>query len=717
VRSIFRQFLALRGVGTAVRAVALASAVSVAVATSLHAQRDAALVVRKLAFDGNRALSDDVLAASIATTNSATLATSPLFRWMGLGEKRYFNQIDFERDVFRIEVLYKKSGFPDVQVDTTVRRTARDIFLTFHITEGDPVRVASFEVTGLDSVPAEIRHAAIVDLPMAQGDIFNRIAMQDAADTLSLRLQNRGYPSADVLVSYILRTEERRATVTFDVIPGRRAIVGGVAVTGTERTTPGTVVSLLTARPGEEYSRDDLFESQRNLYNSDLFRLAAVSLDTARFVPGSDSVPLLVQVAEAAPRRARASVGYGTTDCLRGTAGITFRNFLGAGRLLDFSTRVAKVGVGAPLDWGLENTLCGPLAEDTIASSKLNYNVTATLRRPAFLSPNNTAAISAYAERRSEFKVYRRQEVGATFALNRETPVHRLPITLSYTLSLGRTEASPLSFCAFFNACTPSDVTFLSQRRRFAAISASGAIPRANNPLNPTRGYVASGEVTVASRLLGSDPVEQFTRFVGDYAWYHPLARDVVLSWHVRGGFLFSPVKVTGSPVSFVPPDERFYAGGPTDVRGFPRNQMGPVVYVATRSYLNTVDADATLDPDSVRIFPTGGNTMTVANVELRLPSPVFRERLRLAAFLDAGAMWERGVTSARWTFTPGVGLRISTPLGPARLDIAWNPRGLQAGQFYVVEPDNSLTLDATRTPYKPPGHGYALHFAVGQPF
>jgi hypothetical protein len=74
-------------------------------------------------------------------------------------------------------------------------------------------------------------------------------------------------------------------------------------------------------------------------------------------------------------------------------------------------------------------------------------------------------------------------------------------------------------------------------------------------------------------------------------------------------------------------------------------------------------------------------------------------------------------VTSSRIVVTPGVGLRIATPLGPARLDVAYNPRGLAPGQFFVVEPDNTLTRDATRTPYKPSGYGYAVHFAVGQPF
>ena len=679
------------------------------------------LVVRQLEFQGNESLAPELLAASIATTNSGWFARTAPFRWFGLGERRYFSEVDFQRDVLRLEVLYKQSGFPDVQVDTLVQRTPEDIYLTFVIEEGEPVRVDSFVVNWLDSVPADVREDATVDLPLREGDVFNRIVMQAAADTITRRLRDRGYPSADVLVSYRSRTEERLASVALDAQAGTHAVIGNVHVDGEDRVDSSVVVSLMRARPGREFSQTDLFTSQRNLYGSELFRLAAVNIDTTKFVPGSDSVPLIVQVTEHQPRRATAGVGYGTNDCFRGSAGIMFRNFLGAGRILDITSRISKVGIGEPLNWGLENSvLCDALREDSIGSRLINYNVTAAVRRPAFLSANNTLVFSTYAERRSEFKVYRRQEVGASIGITRETPTRRLPVALTYTLSFGRTEASPFSFCAFFNTCLPADVEFRSRRRRLATISATGTVPRANNPLDPTRGYVATGEITVASRFIGSSSVLQFTRIVGDYAWYRPLARDVVFSWRVRGGLIFSPVRLEGSEFAFIPPEERFYGGGPNDVRGYQRNELGPVVYVVTRNYLENVvkDPDGELGVDSVRVAATGGNTMAVANAELRFPSPVFKERMRLALFVDVGGVWERGATDALIRVTPGAGIRVATPLGPARFDIAYNRSRLAPGQFYIAEPDGTLTPDPTREGFRLDRRSrFTLHFAVGQPF
>ena len=680
------------------------------------------LVIRALKWRGNKHLSTTTLENSIATTNSSWFARQAPFSWLGfLGEKRYLNETDFERDVLRVGVLYKLSGFPDVQVDTVVRRTADAAWITFKITEGDPILVDTLVVTGLDSLPDRLQKATTVDLPLQQGDIFNRGFMRAAADTITRRLQDRGYPSAEVFVSFNSRHETKTAQVTLNAVPGVRAVVGAVHVEGNERLDSASVVHLMEARPGRLFSQEDLFASQRNLYNSDHFRLASVNIDTTRFKVGMDSVPLLVQVAESPPFRARAGLGYGTSDCVRATGGFTVRNFLGHARLLDITGGVSKVGTGAPLDWGFDRGICSALKDDSIGSRRLNYSLATSLRRPAFRSPNNTLILSAFTERRSEFKVYQRTEQGVSLSLARESPRRRLPLSLTYTLALGRTDATAASFCAFLNACDPADVDRLSQRIRQATLTASASIPRLNYPIDPTRGSVASTQITLASRFIGSSSLVQFTRAVGDYTRYHPITRDIVFSWHVRAGAIFAPKVTLASGVNaYVPPDQRFYGGGPNDVRGYQRNELGPIVYSVSRRLVDEVGVDGlAAQPDSVRVVATGGNSLAVANAELRLPSPFFKERLRLALFVDAGSVWQRGGTAsqrAQFRVTPGFGIRVATPLGPARFDVAYNPYKLPRGTLYILNNDGTVSIlpDALQLDRH---RRLTIHFAVGQPF
>jgi outer membrane protein assembly complex protein YaeT len=679
-------------------------------------------VVRELEFRGNQAISDEVLAAAIATTNSSWFARAWPVRWLGLGAKRDFDEQEFRRDVVRLDVLYKRSGYPDAGIDTLVRRTPEDVYITFDITEGEPIRVTSLSITGLDSLRPRWRQLAVQDLPLQQGDPFNRYVMQATADTVTRRLRDHGYPTATVFTGFEVNKDARTASVTLDVAPGQRAAIGRIRVVGAQRIDTSLVRRLLVARPGRRYSQDELFQSQRNLYESDLFRFATVNIDSAAFQPGSDSVPLLVQVNEGKFRRIRGGLGYATNDCFRGSLGWTSRNFLGGGRILDLTSRSSKVGVGDPVDWGLAENICPASKDDTVGSAKVNFYLGASLRRPAFLSPNNAITVSVFGERRSEYKVYLRQETGVSVAFTRTTPRRRNPLSLTYTLSYGHTEATAQSFCSFFNACTVDVIEPLRQNRVLATITALGTFPRVNSLIDPTRGSFGTAELTHSSKYIGSSSLQQFTRFVGGMAWYRPLSRDVVLSWRIRGGLIFSPsVDVASGTGAFIPPEHRFYAGGPNDVRGFERNELGPVVYVTPQTHADSVRARGLpIDPDSVRVAATGGNTLALANVEIRVPSPIFSSRLRLAAFVDAGGVWQRQGRNPTTVIrvTPGVGLRVATPLGPARLDIAYNPYNLQAGTLFQFDQFGNLTPVQGEGSYiLPRGNKYALHIAVGQPF
>ncbi|HEX2251221.1 MAG TPA: BamA/TamA family outer membrane protein [Gemmatimonadales bacterium] len=678
-----------------------------------QAQQQSQRVVRKLSFEGNRAISDELLAAAISTTNSSWFARAFFFRALGLGAKRYFDEEEFRRDVVRLDVLYKRSGYPDAVVDTIVRRDPADVYVTFRITEGEPIRVTSLVVTGLDSLPLRLRRGVLLDLPLQEGDPFNRFNMQASADSITRRLRDRGYPSAGVFTAFESNRETKTAEVTLEAEPDGRAVIGRLEVVGANRVDTGVVGELLVARPGRRYSQEELFESQRNLYESDLFRFATVNIDSAAYRPGDTTVPLIVQVNESKPRRIRGGLGYATYDCFRGSLGWTTRDFLGAGRILDLTSRVSKVGLGDPVDWGLDRNICETSRFDSVGSAKVNYYLGASVRRPAFLSPNNAITVSVFTERRSEFKVYLRQETGASVALTRTTPRRRNPLSLTYTVSYGRTEATALSFCSVFGACTADVVSPLRQRLVLATITALGTFARVNSPLDPTRGSVRTVELTHSSKYIGSSSLQQFTRVAGGISWYRPISRDVVLSWRVRGGVIFSPTLDVGTASgAFVPPDQRFYAGGPNDVRGFERNELGPVVYVVPSGFADV--------PDSVRVAATGGNTMLVGNVELRVPSPIFSSRFRLAAFVDAGGLWQRqGPQSSRVVrVTPGVGIRVATPLGPARLDLAYNPYKLQPGTLFEADPSGALTPVPGQNEYVlSRDRKYVLHIAVGQPF
>ena len=221
--------------------------------------------------------------------------------------------------------------------------------------------------------------------------------------------------------------------------------------------------------------------------------------------------------------------------------------------------------------------------------------------------------------------------------------------------------------------CDQADRDFLRQRRAFAAVTVTGVRDRLNSPLDPTRGSLSTVTLVHASRVVGSDTTYEFNRGEVEISRYYAIGRSAVFAWRVRGGTIL-PQRITlsGQAARFVPPDQRFYGGGPNSVRGYGRNELGPRVYVITdTSQQEPVPS------------PTGGNSLLVLNAELRLPSPVWSQRVRLAAFVDVGRVWQR--EAEVWSLdslrvTPGVGLRVTTPLGPVRLDVAYNGYGSEPG-------------------------------------
>lgn len=674
---------------------------ALAVPASVSAQ---GLVVRRLEFEGNRAIDYYTLTTVIATTQSSWFASWGPVRWLGFGEKRYFDDLEFKRDVVRLLLFYRQSGYMGAVVDTVVRRTAKDVFIKFRIHEGAPVRVRQFALTGFEGIFDIDRRRG--DLPLHVGDPFNRFMFQASADTLLSWLHDLGYPYADVYRSLDANAGLLQADLGLEAVPGPRMRVGRVDIEGLKDLDTGSVRSMLSIRPGDVLSRERLYQSQRDLYAMGVFRSASVTLmDSLPGGPGDTLARVLVHADEGPRHRLRAGVGYGTLECFRVQTGWSILDFLGGARTLDVTGRVAQVGVGYPFDAGLTDkplplcpSLHDPYLDAGATPDTVTYSLNVTLRQPVFLSPRHSASVGLFAERRSEFHAYQRNAIGFNVGVTVNAR-RTVPVTVSYGYSVGRTQAQDAVFCSQFNACTAQDRLPLQDRRAFASVSLAALRDRTNSPVDPTRGNIVAVTLTHASKVVGSDAGYAFNRAELEVTRLHPLGRRTVFAWRVKGGVILPETfALTGQQARYVPPDQRFYAGGPNTVRGFRLNDLGPRVYVTTDTL--AFDSTAAAQGDTIytglRTFATGGNSIFLVNAELRFPSPLWPQWVRLGAFVDVGQMYERQnqlITLANVRVTPGVGVRVATPLGPVRLDVAYNGYARERGDLYREEADSLIVF------------------------
>lgn len=675
-------------------------------------------LVTGLAFRGNDGIDDYTLSVSIVTTNSSWWVRTPLVSWVGLGQRRYFDEREFRRDVLRLKLLYSQAGYPDAVIDTIVSRRRESVAVTFAITEGEPVRVTDLTITGTEGIvnPERLERR----IPLREGAPFNRLLLGPATDTIRLALQDRGYPFVEIFRGFGQETEAREATVNFDVVPGAKATYDGIRIAGMTRVSEGAIRRLLPMRRGRPYRRRDLVSAQRDLYATGAFDYVDVRL--ADSVPAGEAdsvVGVQVTVREGRFHRLRAAPGYGSEDCFRALTGFSAARVLGGLRSFNVTARFSKIGSGDPFGWGLQESLCYGLRDETDPDRlALNYNVSSSLLEPALFGRSVGGAFSLFAERRSELQAYVREGYGGEVSLTFRTP-WEIPLTLSYELARARTTASPATTCFYLNVCRADDIAAYQQPRRSSILGLVVVRNRQNSALNPSRGTLATAELRWSSGALGSDSLSRFTRLQGQFASHHRIGGRTVLSWRVGAARLLpAAIDVEGAERFYVPPDQRLYAGGASSVRGFGQNELGPVVRVIEVDTVDTGVREDTLTSAS------GGTDFVIANVELRVPVPGFGGRLQAAFFVDAGQVFDRtdAVTNDPGIrVTPGLGVRFLTGVGPIRLDVGYNGYAPRAGPLYR-EAGNQLVPDPANPVYAPPRSNsfldrLRLHFSVGQAF
>lgn len=158
----------------------------------------------------------------------------------------------------------------------------------------------------------------------------------------------------------------------------------------------------------------------------------------------------------------------------------------------------------------------------------------------------------------------------------------------------------------------------------------------------PSHGLLTGAAFTISG--LGFNSEFHFSKWILDMRRYNGLLDLAVLASRIKLGSLTSH-----DEDEFVPVEERFFAGGASSVRGWARSELGPL------------DEDGT---------PIGGKSLLEASLEMRYH---IWKPFSGVAFTDFGNVWLGSLSYdlADLRYSVGLGLRVSTPIGPMRLDVA----------------------------------------------
>ncbi|HUV29839.1 MAG TPA: BamA/TamA family outer membrane protein [Acidobacteriota bacterium] len=546
--------------------------------------------VRHVIIEGNTAFSGTRLVGLMLTRPSRFLARS------------YFHPEVFTDDLENLMIFYRQNGYLEAGVaDTAVYPDTanRTVDVYIRLDEGALTRVEGVTVFGNEFFPDSVLRPLV---RLAPGDPLRRRVIENAVVSLLSLYAEHGYLDASVTPNVQLNAEAHLAVVDFVIQERVRTRVGGIVVTGTAKTRRRVVERELLFGPGEIIRYSRLLESQRRLYLTGLFESVFVR-PVASAASDSTKKDILIEIKEKASSELGVMVGYGSIEKIRGRVELNTINLAGTAR---------QAGVA-------------------VEANFIKQGVTGSFSEPWTFGTRWRTDLTAYGEWRQE-PGYHAETFGTRLTVGRRLTPHTMA---SIAYKFENTNLSEIRVAGGIEELHP----------RIRSLTLSTSHDSRDNLFDPQRGWYASWTNEVAGSFLqGSNT---FARTVLLVKHFRPLGRETVIGSALEIGWM-EPF----GPAEQIPVNERFYAGGPTSLRGFGYQRVGP--------------AD---------IFgkPLGGRFKIVWNViEVRR---TLYKLFGSAAFLDLGGVWSDIDLFRLVDFRAdlGAGLRVNSPVGIIRLDYGVN--------------------------------------------
>lgn len=400
---------------------------------------------------------------------------------------------------------------------------------------------------------------------------------------------------------------------------GPQVTISGVRITGAAKTNKDFILSRLTLREGDIYSEAQKRGSFSRLYRTGLFSLVRLSLVETE---ASNHRLLLVELEELPGRELSFEVGWGSYELLRSKVEARSRNFTGKGRILSASA----------------------------AASMKSTDLSLGLSDPWFLGRELVLDLPLYYRTRTE-PSFDRTERGISTVFSKRYGKPRVGISLAYTLRY--TQQSDVSVYT-----NDADEDY-----NFASLKIQASRDTRDDLFFPATGYRSLVAVELTDKTLGSSLA--FLRFTTTNRFFFALGPSTVLATRYDTGFVLPTTEDLTLPLA-----ERFFNGGASSVRSFRESELGP--------------------KDQITGDPLGGSLYNVASIELRHR---FRHNFGGSIFLDYGNIAPAGTGgigqfSDRSDFMAatfgdyfsgfraaiGLGIQYVLPVGPLRIDVAFNP-------------------------------------------
>ncbi len=425
-------------------------------------------------------------------------------------------------------------------------------------------------------------------------------------------IQTQGYADAaaqprEVIVDHA----DHSLRPTFNIASGPKVLLWPVQLSTGGRTNPAWVAALAPWRIGEVYLPDRVAELERRLRETGVYDQVSVALRPADQGLVDNARPILVTLADRAPRTSELGAGSSTREGAGRDGRLLLYNRLRRADTVTFTARLAQI----------EQKLDGELS------------------LPQWRGPQQTLKLGGdiYNENTD---AYNETGIGARFDVTRR--YGRAVYQTSY-----RTLGASIDLARVRDAVSDGSGTYgVARNLVTVATLAALALDRSDDPLNPKRGWRV--EARTEPTVIFGETRTQFLKTQVQGSAYLPLGAraDTVLAGRLKIG------AIMGGTIPGVPASRRFFAGGGGSVRGYAYQAIGP------RLEDNT---------------PVGGVSLAEASFEVRQRVTERWSGVAFIDVGAVGGSGRVGLPK-REDFSAGVGfgVRYDLGFGPIRADIAF---------------------------------------------
>jgi len=656
---------------------------------------------------GNSELDDDEIEERIASRET------PKFLGVFPGviyDDELFNRFVLERDLQRIERLYRSRGYYQAHARAgRVFRSGSKVRVEIVVEEGRPALLKRVDLHGIEQLPpalrAEARAAVTSVLPLDAP--LEEEKLDQASKALARLMGDNGYAQARVRKHAQVNLPQYSASAGFWVEAGQPAEIGEVTLQGLGDLPEDRVRGALSLEPGMPYSQSELDESKHQVLDLGVFASVEIEPQVQAATPGPNGklrVPVLVKLEKAKLRSVHVGGGV-LVDALKSDVHLTFgwedQSFLGGMRKLQ-----VEVQPGAVVYPTRFPSFQKP--ERLLPEGRLRTE----FRQPGFIGGRTSlvlkAQVAAYPVLLSTSYDPGAPIVGyfdyrASAGLDRT--YHRLYASLSQNVQLN---------VPFFYKGTPDpDLTHVVVS--YPALYTT--LDFRDDSIHPHKGVFLANQLEVAG--VGGDARD--LKVQPEARAYVPLTKRVTLAGRASVGLLFAqnygqtvednaltgePAGKPAEPANPADPDYQdayhgwranwikdvqlmfmrgFFSGGSGSNRGYAPREIGPHGVVPFYNYGQTqtsLGVDCTAGSANYQAavcdLPLGGFTLWEASLEVRYP---LSGALSGAVFTDTSDVSARPLSFRfnRPHLSVGVGLRYDTPVGPIRFDVGYRVPGLQA--------------------------------------